>query len=349
MIYKPNYKKAELAAHKLLQLNNIQELPVKVKKLSKKFPNLIIKSYSWFANKNKMTIEETCHFANSEDGCCYYQKSTNQYLILYNDKKQKRRIRWTIAHELGHFMLKHNEISMRSALGRSSLSEGEYEVFEKEANCFARELLAPPTVIIKLGKINIFDIQNICDMSIEAASNVIKFLNTGIEKGYGFTFNRNIAKLFSNFVNRTINRHYCDKCNQEFYHSNPKFCPCCKNEKIHKTLISFGGNDSMIYDGYKLDGMGRAIECPQCGNEEVILYEGEHCNVCGIMLINKCAPTHRTDETGWNYSQDSCHTILSGNARYCVNCGNESTFFQQDLLDDWRTVQKQKEKEKLPF
>jgi Zn-dependent peptidase ImmA (M78 family) len=343
-IFKPDYKKAEKAAHKLLQLNNVQELPVKVKRLSKQFPNLKIKTYTWFAKKRGMTLEEVCDFANSDEGCCYYKKKTGRYLILYNDEvNNKGRIRWTIAHELGHFMLKHNEISARTTLGRSTLSESEYDVFEKEANCFARELLAPPTVIVRLGKITASDIQYICDMSIEAASNVISFLNTGQQMGFGHRFNSGIAKMFSGFVYKLSNKHYCNNCSHEFFFESPSFCPRCGNESISKTFFSYGGNSKMRYDGYELDEFGRAYECPRCGNEE-LNYDGDHCKICSLIIINKC-----TNQEMWNGEiQWECGTMLDGNARYCIKCGSESTFYQQNLLDKWEEEKAEKE-ELLPF
>jgi len=348
MIFKPNYRKAEKAAHELLQLNNVQELPVKVKKLSKHFPNLRIKTYSWFADNQGITIDEVCDFANSDEGCCYYKKTTDQYLILYNDQvENKGRIRWTIAHELGHFMLKHNETTNKTTLGRSSLSISEYNVFEKEANCFARELLAPPTVITQLGRISVSDVQDICDMSIQAATYVITFLNTGQKKGYGYTFNSKVEKMFSSFIYNMKNKHYCRECRSYFVFPNPTFCPICSSNKITKTFYTFTGVNNVKYDGYEVDEIGRAIECPQCGNEE-LYYDGDHCKICGTFLINKCADTYRKDDTGWVYTQESCHTVLHGNARYCVKCGNESTFYQQGLLDDWK---KEKELllEEIPF
>ncbi|MEK4148964.1 ImmA/IrrE family metallo-endopeptidase [Robertmurraya sp. FSL W8-0741] len=342
MTFKPNYSKAERAAHTLLQINNVRELPVKVKKLSKHFPNLRIKKYTWFAKNQGMTLQEVCEFANSDEGCCYYKKTTGQYLILYNDQvENKGRIRWTIAHELGHFMLKHNEISNRATLGRSSLSDSEYEIFEKEANCFARELLAPPTVIIKLGKVEIFDIQNICEMSEEAASNVISFLNTGQRMGYGYTFNSTLEKMFSNFIYKMKNNHYCGDCRSYFIFTDPSFCPICRNQKITKTFYTYRGINNVKYNGYDVDANGRALACPQCGNEE-LNYNGAHCKICGVNVVNKC-----TNVEEWNGEiQWECGTILDGNARYCPNCGSKSTFFEQKLLENWEI---EKEKDLIPF
>lgn len=342
MTFKPDYRKAERAAHKLLQINNVRELPIKLKKLSKVFPNLRIKTYTWFSKKRSMTFEEVCDFANSDEGCCYYKKSTGQYLILYNDKvENKGRIRWTIAHELGHFMLRHNEISNKATLGRSSLSDREYDLLEKEANCFARELLAPQTVIIKLGRVSISDIQSICDMSLQAASNVISFLNKGQRMGFGFTFNSKIAKMFSGFVYKMTNKYLCSECKHEFVYESPSCCPNCGDDNISKTFYSYGGMENMKYDGYETDELGRAIECPRCGNEE-LNYEGEHCIICSVIIVNKCTNQHI-----WNGEIEwECGEILDGNARFCPKCGQKSTFFEQDLLDGWET---EKNKELIPF
>lgn len=346
MIFKANYSRAERAAYELLRISNSQELPVKVKKLSKLFPNLKIKTYSWFGKKRGMTYEEVCDFANSNEGCCYYEKLKDRYLILYNETvENKGRIRWTIAHELGHFMLKHNEVSNRSVVGRSNLSNEEYDVYEKEANCFARTLLAPPTVIVNLGRITVEDISYLCEVSFNAASNIISFLNTGQQKGYGYSFNSNVRRMFNDYIFKIKNKHFCSDCRHEFVAFEPSFCPICSRKHIFHTFYSFGGN-KMKYDGYELDDFGRAIECPRCGNEE-LHYEGDHCKVCGLFIINKCTNQHIwNNEVEWE-----CGTILDGNARYCTKCGHKSTFSEQDLLDEWDKEKRAKELalEPLPF
>ncbi|MFW5437082.1 ImmA/IrrE family metallo-endopeptidase [Paenibacillus apiarius] len=201
MISKPNFNKAEKAAYQLLSDNGVKELPVKIKRLAKKYPHLKIKSYTWFGQKNGMTIEEVCRFAESNEGCCYYRKFDHQYLILYNDTVQNiGRIRWTIAHELGHFILKHNEITNKTILARSSLAQTEYEAFEKEADCFARSLLAPLSVLSALKRLTVKDIIEWCSLSKEAAINTLKFFNKGIKLGRKYNPNDRLVKLFSNFI-----------------------------------------------------------------------------------------------------------------------------------------------------
>ncbi len=60
-------------------------------------------------------------------------KLSGMNLILYDDKiKNEGRRNWTIAHELGHILLGHKEIS---------------KINEREADAFAAELLMPEAII----------------------------------------------------------------------------------------------------------------------------------------------------------------------------------------------------------
>ena len=87
-------------------------------------------------------------------------------------------------------------------------------------------------------------------------------------------------------------------------------------------------------DGYEVDEQGRALQCPQCENEEN-LSDGEYCMICGQILINRC-------------SDDECGRIAQGNARYCTQCGAQTTFFQTHRLDDWAMAKRKLEVQTLP-
>ena len=63
-----------------------------------------------------------------------------KYIIVFNENERSRqRVRWTIAHELGHIILGH--INKCCAVGDK----------EAEANYFARELLSPLSALDELG------------------------------------------------------------------------------------------------------------------------------------------------------------------------------------------------------
>ena len=55
-------------------------------------------------------------------------EGTSRHIVLFNDWKDDTTIRFTLAHEIGHIVLNHTE---------------DNEVANKEANCFARNLLCP--------------------------------------------------------------------------------------------------------------------------------------------------------------------------------------------------------------
>ena len=59
----------------------------------------------------------------------------------------KRRIRWTLAHELGHIVLNHFDEFEDTRLSQTGLTEEEYGVLDVEANVFASELLCSPAMV----------------------------------------------------------------------------------------------------------------------------------------------------------------------------------------------------------
>ncbi|KIV57537.1 hypothetical protein TS65_09985 [Aneurinibacillus migulanus] len=347
--YRPNYQRAEKAAYNLLESSKVNALPVKVKKLARRFPNLKIKSYSWFGDKYGMDIDEVCEFADSSEGCCYYKKSEHKYLILYNDTIDNAgRIRWTIAHELGHFILRHNEITDKTIIARNSLSKHEYDAFEKEANCFARTLLAPPKVITALGKIDIPLLSDLCLISIEAASNVLNFINRGFEMG-----RRHVAKswamdLFKDFILEHRYGMKCLECNYYFVLKTVKFCPVCGTEDLTKEK----GSNTMIYSQVELNELHTAIQCPRCGNENIL---GDYCQICGSYLVNMCTGFSEEGvgepyQGHWHELDNGCGELLSGDARFCTKCGSTSTFYELGILKNWKDEKENmKLREELPF
>ena len=44
-----------------------------------------------------------------------------------------------------------------------------------------------------------------------------------------------------------------------------------------------------------------------------------------------------------DYENNSCSTLASSNARYCVVCGSKTTFFENELLEDYNIEKQKKE------
>jgi len=96
----------------------------------------------------------------STDGCTVARQTEGrrEYIVLYNEAMDRRRIRWTIAHEFAHIALGHLD------------GQSEKKIFEAEANYFAKNLLAPVAVIAGRGITDKTSIARCCDISMEAAA-----------------------------------------------------------------------------------------------------------------------------------------------------------------------------------
>jgi len=116
-------------------------------------PNLFVCKYTTFCKSQGLTLDEFLEIAVSRDGFTLPIK--NKYIICYNDTEMisEARRRFTLAHELGHYTLQHH-------LG----SEAE----EREADCYARNLLAPRLVAIERG-IDFADYPSVFGISRAAA------------------------------------------------------------------------------------------------------------------------------------------------------------------------------------
>lgn len=147
---KPRYEYVNKMSYKFFLENGLDTLPID--------PSLIIRknkwaltSYSELARSFNCSIRKVSKRLKSEDG--YTQYDYINYSIAYNDKpKSLKRIPFTLMHEVGHIYLNHLKDFDKTVIYRNELSEKEYKVLEDEANAFARNVLAPAPVVLKLKK-----------------------------------------------------------------------------------------------------------------------------------------------------------------------------------------------------
>ena len=91
---------------------------------------------------------------------------SNTIRIIVNDRHPIQRRRYTIAHELGHYLLGH------LGTGVSQLNRRRYDIKpgkESEADAFAARLLAPACVLWALDLHTADEIAGLCNMSVRAA------------------------------------------------------------------------------------------------------------------------------------------------------------------------------------
>lgn len=121
---------------------------------------------------NSLNQEETINYFGTDDACTDYTIFNNTYVIFFNEldklKIKNNRVRWNIAHELGHIVLKHHS-NKNTRIFRNSISDKEYNQFEEEADKFASYLLVPNIILAFQNISDKYDISEICKISKTAA------------------------------------------------------------------------------------------------------------------------------------------------------------------------------------
>lgn len=337
----PRFEKTAITAARFFIKYDIKKLPIDPFSIIARKSNWEHMTYKDFALLTGLKISEVIIKIGSVDGCAFYNADDDQYLILYNDNKMQirtiRRMTWTIMHEIGHIELGHLKETGEAMITRAALGQEKYQNLEAEAEFFASMALAPLPVLYGLQIFTTNQIMDICGLSKKAAENRLNQLNARIKQKKVFKDERIIENHFHDFIHKKK----CPRCGHGFISEDAIYCPICRRKVIW-------GDGSMIYDdGFKLNKDSKALQCPRCENEE-ISDEGSYCSICGVYLINKCSDIMESDRNGNEYIEKAgCSKSAAGNARYCIYCGNPTTFYQDKLLKSWDEVQKTEAKKML--
>ncbi len=152
------YKAARNRAWKILIEAGIDRLPIDLKKLCKTLYATVI-PYSQMGEK---TLSD---FAATGDGFTL-ALNRKQRLIVVNDAKSIPRMRFTLAHELGHIALNH---TLKPVVYRNSEIDNNQKPEEIQASIFARDLLMPACVLAALHVTTVDEIMQICNVSFTSA------------------------------------------------------------------------------------------------------------------------------------------------------------------------------------
>lgn len=141
----PDYKRAVRLAYRTLLHLKVDKLPIDIVSICRQCKNTIIISYSKAEPFATMLGLNLVNDAPSEMAFTYRIEPVEGpvvHLLLYNDEPYQNaaRLRFTLAHELGHIVLKH---------------KGSSYIEEAEANCFAQHLLCPEPLVKSLQEISV--------------------------------------------------------------------------------------------------------------------------------------------------------------------------------------------------
>lgn len=165
--YQIDYKKILMTTLQVLQFYHLQKIPIDPFAIIDQVPNLEKYRYSDLSYRSLIPIHEISNIFGSEFGFYAHHKVKNKHIIYYNDRTENLGLlRFTVAHEIAHFFLLHSKKSNENI---------PYEFLEREANFFARNLLAPTFLVnrllddYQLSSKNINLIVNCFQISYEAA------------------------------------------------------------------------------------------------------------------------------------------------------------------------------------
>lgn len=184
-----NYKIARNKSWEALIAAHITSLPVKLSDIAKHY-DIRITSY---------TSAGIDH--NEGDGYCI--KFNGRSIVFFNDSKPMHRVRFTIAHELGHCLLNHMQEGSMTPRHNNEVDDYK-DPREVQANVFARDVLMPATVLHSLNVKSAEDISILCNVSMQSAE--IRFRRLQELKTRGM-FNkhpleRQVFEQFKKYINR---------------------------------------------------------------------------------------------------------------------------------------------------
>lgn len=307
-----------------LLYSNQLSMPVKIGTIIRSYKNIKLITYSSQIKKRGITYKELIISAETHDSYVVYSRSKNKYCIYYNDIDinivSSNRVRWNLAHELGHVLLKHHELCSKEKLLRNdifldNIDDDNYKIAELEANYFAQLLLVPHVVLLGFKIKSPKNIKNICKVSDKAANRRYhEFVEWKSHVNAHDEYDNRVFHLYYNF----IYKRKCKNCGAGLIQKKGKYCPICGN----KNTLEWGDGNNMKYPLLGTYENGKLKECPTCHNEETNIA-GDYCQICGRNIVNRCS----------NF--DCTHEILPANARYCPLCGTNSTFYNFGYLKDW--------------
>lgn len=167
-INKPNFESATFQAHRIFLSLTDHTYPISTIRIIKNLYKTELMTYQEFSVSINKNINFICdHLAHNNDA--FTLNKGDKAIIIYNDDTNLNtieRIRFSLAHEIGHIVLLHFSDN-DSILTRGGLTSEKYKILEKEADTFARELLAPPALIRPSWSIK--EVKDMFDISRQAA------------------------------------------------------------------------------------------------------------------------------------------------------------------------------------
>lgn len=180
---KENYNKIQNLVWYVLKVSKVKKLPIDLIKICEDF-NITVRAY----DKDHILAKYY------KSGFSYVTKDNKKFIFFNDSEKNICRIRFTIAHELGHILLNHSK-------NTNNIS---YSQMETEVNMFAIRLLSPLCILKELNIQSVNELCRYCNISKTAGKNRFKRFQEALKKDKFYT-NPNeklILNQFKDFIDQ---------------------------------------------------------------------------------------------------------------------------------------------------
>lgn len=150
----PDYGRATNAACKLLLALGKAAIPIHIESIVHALPGVRIKTYSELNKRYGVPYCDMLKRLPSELGFITQGGRSGNSIIFFNDRVEFAVRRFTVCHELGHIVMGHSDDTPAA---------------DKEASCFARNLLCPLPLRRELSITQVGDAAEIFHISLPAA------------------------------------------------------------------------------------------------------------------------------------------------------------------------------------
>lgn len=176
--------------------------PIKPRDLIQYIPNCRYMSYEDFARLNGCSTDEVIKICSSESGCALYEIPKNRYLILCNNDSWLLgntigRQRWTCAHEIGHVLCGHFPMAASNLFSENPSARSVNPEFEREADFFASNLLAPFPLFPLLGIQSSKDVRWKFGLSQTASKNKFNSFKRWEQKNFTTPWEHDICRMYT--------------------------------------------------------------------------------------------------------------------------------------------------------
>ena len=192
-----NYKQARDLSWEVLIAHNVRELPVKIVPICRGY-GIRVRSYQ--DSSDVLRGLGLLHMTDRTDGFLTYIYATP--VIFYDQRCVPGRQRFTIAHELGHYLLGHVQPGQVTAINREPAPGDSPQ--ERQANQFAARVLAPACVLWGLDLHSADEIAAACGISRAAAAFRAERMQELYRRGKFLTApqERRVYRQFENFISQ---------------------------------------------------------------------------------------------------------------------------------------------------